>query len=962
MARRRRAPEEQPPQPPELRLVDRTDAEVRLQQLEARADRWVNYATGLGTFEDKTRHGMFEQPLRLGDVEITALASGNDLAAKCIEKRPDEMFRRGYELEAQQAGDIDKSDLDECVAYAQKKLQADVRLQEGMTFGRQYGGALCILGIDDGREPWEPVDEQNIKSISYINQIDRRFSYVLSYYSDYQQPAFGQPEMYLVANGVATSSYRSADGQRFGYRRRTPDQIRKASPQATILNIHETRLLRFDGITPDLITRQTLAGWSWSVLQRPYEILRLCDGSFDALGYLISDFSQGVFKLKGLFKAISTGNEQKLQQRVKLMDDMRSVMRSLAIDADGGEDFTRVTTPMSGIPDAIDRIMQRLAAAMDMPVTELFGISPAGLNATGESDRIKWYDTIATEQKKYLGPKLERLYRLISLAKDGPFNGEGQDFKIKFHPLYSPTDDELAATRLKNAQRDQIYIETEAATPQQVALTLGDIYSSIDTDALEAEVEAKTKFDPFENDPLASAKAQFGAGGANGSVPEGQSPTVPLPGEALHQTAGAAAGEGEGTPSDPNTGNPRGKPPTGTRHTIEIKVAPGAAAKKDAGAQSPRQAVYELLSEDYPPSALSWVTDDAVQWAGPMRVEPDRIDYSGRARWAANREHAKVGAFRERIENSRGAADEKPIVLVKTPGKAALDIADGHHRGLAYRLSRKPALAFIARVPSKTGPWDEMHSQQHEGVYESKQLPRGPRADEFDPDQPRDEHGQWTSGGGSGGASAKGAGSHGAGAAPKQPFSTYGQKIETPNKSFAQEELALEAEEEAEQKSLELTGKTLAPPLPEKAQTSLLSTMVTSEALSSGGFSYRPGAKAPTSGYMVSLPTSAGVNHVIDVASLAKTATSERDVRKAVDDQVHAWIDKTLPGVKDKDEHYLGGWMQKDESGHPVALHLDVSQRFTDRELALAAGRERNQLAVWHLDKMEEIPTGGTGK
>src|ERR1700761_8260418 len=69
----------------------------RLDQIEAavRNDRWVNYATGLGTSEDKTRQAHFESPWRLTDQEITSLVAGNPIAAKIVEKRAFEMFRRG---------------------------------------------------------------------------------------------------------------------------------------------------------------------------------------------------------------------------------------------------------------------------------------------------------------------------------------------------------------------------------------------------------------------------------------------------------------------------------------------------------------------------------------------------------------------------------------------------------------------------------------------------------------------------------------------------------------------------------------------------------------------------------------------------------------------------------------------------------------------------------------------------
>ena len=39
-----------------------------------------------------------------------------------------------------------------------------------------------------------------------------------------------------------------------------------------------------------------------------------------------------------------------------------------------------------GIADTYDRFMMDVAGAAETPVTKLFGRSPAGMNATGESD------------------------------------------------------------------------------------------------------------------------------------------------------------------------------------------------------------------------------------------------------------------------------------------------------------------------------------------------------------------------------------------------------------------------------------------------------------------------------------------------------------------------------------------------------------------------------------------------
>jgi phage-related protein (TIGR01555 family) len=590
-------------------------------------------------------------------------------------------------------------------------------------------------------------------------------------------PKYGDPETYLVANAVATSTYRSSD-QTYRMKKRVSlpaGQNYASSGGYSILNVHESRIVRFDGIEPDVLTRQQLAGWSWSILQRAYEILRLCDMAFDSLAYLISDASQGVMKLKGVLKGLSVpGQRSVIEQRMKLIDESRSVLRSLVLDPDGNEDFTRVGTPFTGIPEAVDRLMQRLAAAFDMPVTELFGISPAGLNATGQSDREHWYDTIATDQENELAPRLKRVYHLVALAKNGPLKGKDINFKIKFNPLHSPTEDDIASTRLKNAQRDQIYLETSALTPEEVAVTLQDIYPHLDVESREEQIKAGKQFDPYGNEPPPDPT---GGAGTAGGIGEGQSPTVPLPGSSIHPGAAtgssgnavAPAGEGQGTPGDAGSGNPRlGKlakttgrprkdqPATGNAGDVQAGRGPGETGGTPAGTA---KAIVQLhtkslaalakagnapptppkpeerkkdsddvaaattlallraqLEADFPPENRAWI--GRVPWEGPLYIDPSRINYESEGVDKALQQPEMIAQFERDITGGL----EKPVIVVKQPNNSMLKIIDGHHHALAYRNLGKPVLAFIGDVPSVHGPWDMLEDFQAEGKFPQTTL------------------------------------------------------------------------------------------------------------------------------------------------------------------------------------------------------------------------------------------------
>ena len=264
--------------------------------------------------------------------------------------------------------------------------------------------------------------------------------------------------------------------------------------------IHETRVIRFDGAPADNLKRRQLAGWTPSVLQRPYAVLRDFAASFQAAANLLVDASQGVFKMKGVIDAIASGEVQNLQTRMQLTDMMRSSARALILDVEEGEEFSRVPTALGGIPDMLDRFMMRVAAAGDTPVSILFGRSAAGMNATGDLDVRMFYDTIASDQENILEPALRRLYAMLQNV----IGQKGKDFKIVFRPLWQPTDLEQAALELSVAQKDKIYLDAAAILPEEVALNrwASGKFSSQTTlspEAIKAREDAlkdETRFDP----------------------------------------------------------------------------------------------------------------------------------------------------------------------------------------------------------------------------------------------------------------------------------------------------------------------------------------------------------------------------------------------------------------------------------------------------------------------------------
>ena len=706
-----------------------------------RAGTFQNSSTGIGTPRDKTTYGNYWAPWRIMDSELLAMFNGSAIAKRIVSALPEEMFRRGWEVRCRDLQDDDIKILDKKAAA----LRLNELLLEGAIWGRLFGGSMNIIGAEDGRNPDEELNENSIKTFHYINVVDRRFVWVQRYYSDMLSPKYGLPEIYLITNIVS-------HGGMYGTTN-PPPGIRLAA-----VSIHESRCIRHDGEKTDVLTRQQLAGWTWSVLQPCYDVLRRFDGAFNSVDNLLSDANQAVFKIKNLMEMIAQNQKDQLLARMQLVDFGRSVMRGIMVDADS-EDFERKATTFTGIADLLDRQMMMIAAVAKMPVTKIFGRSPAGLNATGESDTRNWLDEVRSLQENELGPKLKRLYELMLKAKDSGVKkqrtkkGQDIDFQIEFRPLFEPTEMEAADRGLKIAQRNQILIDEGVVTPEQVALgmfgsgKLSD-WIDVDSDKLQETVTGMVKFDPYAAEPVPEGSLVNAA-----QQGEAQSPVVPLPLPGSPDLAGSErqkeaespqrttekplvsknaqvaralqvhaktllSKSSETAPDKDEDGKPiPRKPAKDSLDSIDNRRADNLGRPRDARYDSDAiaGAVKHEMEADYEPELLDWVL--SAHWKGPVRVSVDQLDFSNEKKWMASHDKVHVDVMKDRIEQGI----EKPVILVKVPNSKKYIIVDGHHRALAYRTLGKNVRAYVAKVSTSNGPWDSLHAKQHEDLVGSDQ-------------------------------------------------------------------------------------------------------------------------------------------------------------------------------------------------------------------------------------------------
>jgi phage-related protein (TIGR01555 family) len=407
-------------------------------------DAWANEVTGFGTARDKTSYSHFTGFNPLSDIDLSNLYHGDAMASRMVDVVPEEMLREGFTVDV---GDANAN------AWLEEKLDsinACSSLQEGLRWGRNYGGGIVIMGADDGRPASAELIPERVKALNYLYVVDRRFLTPFSYYTRAGHPKLGKPETYMVtpSNAYGTDSMLQV--------------------------VHESRMMIFRGAPTGAHEQTQLGSWDYSVLQRPHDVLLQFNTGWKSVEVMLTDGNQAVFKSSGLGDALAADQgQQYLKKRMELIDISRSVLRAIVLDAgtkeEPGEEFERQVSSFESIPQTLDKLMLRLAAAVQIPVTILMGQSPSGMNATGDSDFRWFYNRIKSEQKNNLAPRIRKLVKLLLRTKESPLK-DAKKIEVKFPDLWTLDPLQDGQRQQAIATADAAYVTAGVYTAEEVAL------------------------------------------------------------------------------------------------------------------------------------------------------------------------------------------------------------------------------------------------------------------------------------------------------------------------------------------------------------------------------------------------------------------------------------------------------------------------------------------------------------
>ena len=245
--------------------------------------------------------------------------------------------------------------------------------------------------------------------------------------------------------------------------------------------VHHSRLLTFIGReVPDLLKPSyAFGGLSMSQMAMPTVENWLAIRS--GVTSIIKSFSVFVLKTNAA-ELLAGGNADEFYNRLDTFNSTRATLDVMAIDLKS-EDFANVSAPLGGLDHLQAQAQEGMASISRIPLVKLTGISPSGLNATGESEMQCFADYIHAYQEMFFRPNLTKLLGMIQLSLFGKID---EHIGFEFVSLNELSDKEKAELRQMNAATGETLIRSKAVSSleerKRVVMDLDGPYNGLKPD------------------------------------------------------------------------------------------------------------------------------------------------------------------------------------------------------------------------------------------------------------------------------------------------------------------------------------------------------------------------------------------------------------------------------------------------------------------------------------------------
>ena len=345
---------------------------------------------------------------------LNALYRESWIVRRIIDVIPADMLKNWITITSGLDPDVEKR-----LSLTLRRTQLIDKLKRGMQWGRLYGGALGVMlvkhqGYDLSQAlqlDWiMPGDFARLLIFDRWNGVNPSSELI----EDISDPDYGYPKYYTVTDPAGGGS----------------------------VKIHHSRVIRFTGNTLPFWEEIAEMQWGASVVESIFDELRKRDNVSWNIAQLTFMANIRVLKMQDLGQLLAATDNESQAELLRTLEAQNMLLNNMGMqvmDAADGLETHQYT--FGGLADCYQQFIMDISGAAEIPVTRLFGRSPSGLNATGESDLQNYYDMIAEKQESYLRPILNKVLPPFIISTLGSLP---DDFDFEFDPVAEPSDKERA--------------------------------------------------------------------------------------------------------------------------------------------------------------------------------------------------------------------------------------------------------------------------------------------------------------------------------------------------------------------------------------------------------------------------------------------------------------------------------------------------------------------------------------
>lgn len=385
------------------------------------ADSFQNFLTGTGMGTDNvlsaSTYGF--NPITRNRILLEWIHRGSWLGGVAVDVVAEDMTRMGVDLR----GELTPEQTEQ-IEQAATRLNLWPQIADTVRWSRLYGGCIAVMLIDGQKTDTplrvETVGRGQFKGLLVLDrwQVEPSLNDLVTE----PGPYMGLPKYYTVV----------AD-----------------APALPRMRIHYSRCLRLEGIHLPFQQRMMENLWGISVLERLYDRMVAFDSGTTGASQLLYKVYLRTYRIEGLRQIVAAGGQAE-QNLIKFVDMMRRFQTNEGITLLDGKDEVGVMAQPSfaGISDTLVQLGQQISGSLQIPLVRLFGQSPVGMNATGESDLRMYYDGIKQQQQKDLNVPVTTMYVVLARSEGIKLPAS---FALDFRSLWVLSDEQKSGIATADA-------------------------------------------------------------------------------------------------------------------------------------------------------------------------------------------------------------------------------------------------------------------------------------------------------------------------------------------------------------------------------------------------------------------------------------------------------------------------------------------------------------------------------